>query len=127
MKKIISFISRYKFETVLWLAIVIYIAIFSFLSIRRFQTLNSHYYDLGIMNQVVYNTSRGKFLQMTDQVMKKNIDRMAVHFDPILAVFAPLYYIYQGPETLLIVQTVILALGAWAVFLIAKKIGIKFK
>jgi uncharacterized membrane protein len=122
MKKIVDFFSKHKIEVLLWFFILIYIVYFSFLSIRRFQTLNSHYYDLGIMNQVVYNTSRGKFLEMTDQQLKKNINRMAVHFDPILAAFAPLYKIYSGPETLLVSQTIILALGAWAIFLISEKI-----
>jgi uncharacterized membrane protein len=122
MKKIITFIKKFKYEILLWFFILAYVVCFSFLSIRRFQTLNSHYYDLGIMNQVVYNTSRGKFLEMTDQQLKKNINRMAVHFDPILAAFAPLYKIYPGPETLLVSQTIILALGAWAIFLISEKI-----
>lgn len=111
-----------RIQLVLWLLIIIYIVYFSYLSLLRYNSFSSHYYDLGIMNQVVYNTSRGRILQMTDQQLKKNINRMAVHFDPILAFFAPLYKIYQGPETLLITQTIIVALGAWAVFLIAEKI-----
>lgn len=104
------------------IVIIFYIGIFSFFSIKRYKTLNSHYYDLGIMNQVVFNTSRGRFLEMTDQQIKKNVNRLAIHFDPILATFAPFYKIYQGPEVLLIDQTIILALGALAVYLISQKI-----
>ena len=113
---------RHKAKFILFILIATYIVIFSYLSIKRFITLNSHYYDLGIMNQVVYNTSKGHFLEMTDQQLKKNINRMAVHFDPILALFAPLYYIYKGPETLLVSQSIIVGLGALAVFLIANKV-----
>jgi len=74
------------------------------------------------MNQVVYNTSRGRFLEMTNQDLKKNVSRLAIHFDPILAVFAPFYKLYEGPEVLLIGQVIILGLGALAVFLISQKV-----
>ncbi len=74
------------------------------------------------MNQVVYNTSRGQFLEMTNQELIKNTSRLAIHFDLILALFAPFYKIYQGPEVLLIGQAIVLGLGALAVFLISKRI-----
>lgn len=118
----IHFVSKFKYELALGILIAFYIGIFSYLSIKRYQTLNSHYYDLGIMNQVVYNTSQGRILEMTDQQLKKNLNRLAIHFDPILIVFVPLYKIYQGPEVLLVVQTVVLALGALAIFLISQEI-----
>ncbi|VVA44304.1 conserved membrane hypothetical protein [Candidatus Roizmanbacteria bacterium] len=111
-----------KFQILLWLSILFFIVIFSYLSIRRYKTLNSYYYDLGIMNQVVYNTSQDRFLEMTNQDLKKNVSRLAIHFDPILALFAPFYKIYEGPEVLLIGQVIILGLGALAVFLISQKV-----
>ena len=115
-------ISNFKFQIILWIFILAFIVVFSYLSIKRYRTLNSYYYDLGIMNQVVYNTSKGRFLEMTNQDLKKNVSRLAIHFDPILAIFAPFYKIYEGPEVLLIGQALILGLGAWAVFLISEKI-----
>lgn len=111
-----------KFKIILWFFILSFIVFFSYLSIKRYCTLNSYYYDLGIMNQVVYNTSKGRFLEMTNQELIKNTSRLAIHFDPILALFAPFYKIYSGPEVLLIGQSIILGLGALAVFLISKKI-----
>ena len=111
-----------KYKIALWAFISVFIAVFSYLSIQRYRTLHSYYYDLGIMNQVVYNTSQGRFLEMTNQDLKKNVSRFAIHFDPILALFAPFYKIYAGPEVLLIGQALILGLGAWAVFLIAEKV-----
>ncbi len=113
---------NFKFQILLWLSILSFVIVFSFLSIKRYRTLNSYYYDLGIMNQVVYNTSRGRFLEMTNQDLKKNVSRLAIHFDPILATFAPFYKFYEGPEVLLIGQVIILGLGALAVFLISQKI-----
>lgn len=111
---------KYIYEIILGIFITSYIVLFSWLSINRYLSLNSHYFDLGIMNQVVYNTSRGHFLEMTNQDFQTNISRLAIHFDPILAIFAPFYWIYRGPEVLLIGQTIFIALGAFFVYKIAK-------
>ncbi|MBI5127037.1 DUF2079 domain-containing protein [Candidatus Roizmanbacteria bacterium] len=108
-------------KLIVWISIILFIISFSWFSIRRYQTLNSYYYDLGIMNQVVYNTSQGRFLEMSNPDLKRNVSRLAIHFDPILAVFAPFYKIYPGPEVLLIGQAVILGLGAWIIYLLAEK------
>ena len=72
------------------------------------------------MVQTVWNTAHGHFLQMTsgDGVQ---ISRLAAHFDPILAAFAPLWWIWPSPEMLLVVQAVAVALGALPVFWLARK------
>ena len=106
----IKFFKNNIYKVLLVLFILAFIVTFSYLSIRRYKTLNSYYYDLGIMNQVVYNTAHGRFLEMTNQDLKKNVSRLAIHFDPILAIFAPFYKIYEGPEVLLIGQVIILGL-----------------
>ncbi len=118
----LNYIRKYKFEYLLGLAILVYIILFSCLSLRKLLTFQSHYFDLGIMNQLVYNTSRGWFLEMTNQDFLSNVSRFAIHFDPILAFFAPFYLLFNTPEVLLIGQTIILASGAIAVYLIGQKI-----
>ncbi len=42
------------------------------------------------------------------------------HFSPIFWLLMPFYWAYPHPETLLIAQTVALALGAWPVYLLAR-------
>ncbi len=122
----INFLSRYKINFLLWLFILAYIVYFSYFSILRYKTLYASYYDLGIMNQTVYNTYRAiaeknssKILEMTDPVNGTQIKRMAIHNDLLLAPLALFYFIYPGPETLLVLQAIILGLGALAVFKIA--------
>jgi uncharacterized membrane protein len=51
----------------------------------------------------------------------RQINRIAIHNDVLLAAIAPLYYIHSGPETLLVVQTIVLASGALALFFIVKE------
>jgi uncharacterized membrane protein len=109
-----------KPRVLLWAAIASYAAGFSALSILRHRAFNTGRYDLGNMVQTVWNTAHGHFLQMTsgDGVQ---ISRLAAHFDPILAAFAPLWWIWPSPEMLLTVQAVVVALGALPVYLLAAK------
>ncbi len=120
--KMIKSILKHKYLVILSFFILIYILVFSYLSIIRYLSFNSYYYDLGIMNQVVYNTSKGRFLEMTNPQLFINTKRFFFHFDPILAFFAPFYWFFKGPEILLIGQSIFLGLGAIAVYLIAKEI-----
>lgn len=107
-------------KTLLWAAIASYAAGFSALSILRHRAFTTGRYDLGNMVQTVWNTAHGHFLEMTsgDGVQ---ISRLAAHFDPILAAFAPLWWIWPSPEMLLTVQAVAVALGALPVYRLAGK------
>ncbi len=100
----------------------IFFIYFSYLSLKRVNSLNSHYYDLGIMNQVVYNTSKGRFLQMTNPTFLKDMSRFAIHFDPILAIFAPLYLIKPSFAWLLLGQVFVISIGAIFLFFLANKV-----
>lgn len=116
-----------KYEVFLWLLIVSYIAYFGTFSLFRYWHLYAEYFDLGIMHQTVYNTYMAlktfdfsRVLELTTPhggILQ--IKRMAIHNDMILALLAPFYFIHKGPETILLIQTVALALGAWAVYKIA--------
>jgi uncharacterized membrane protein len=44
-----------------------------------------------------------------------------VHFDPILALFAPLWLVWPSPELLLVVQACAIASAAWPVYRLAAK------
>lgn len=111
MKKILAFF------------VLAYISYFSYLTILRYHTLYANYFDLGIMHQTVYNTYRAlrtgdfsRFLELTNPMGYDQVKRMAIHNDILLAFLAPFYFIYSGPETLLIIQSLILGLGAFAVY-----------
>ena len=118
-KKLKNFFFTNKYFVILLFSFVIFTIYFSYYSIKRVYTLNSYYYDLGIMDQVVYNTSRGRFLEMTNPTFLKNMSRLAIHFDPILAFFAPLYYFWPKFEILLVSQTLFVGLGGLVMFLLS--------
>jgi len=116
---VFAFIKKHRFELLLGLLISIYIAYFSWFTILRHNAFLSDYYDLGIMDQTVYNTYKGRLLELTAPSGYETIKRPAIHNDIILALIAPFYALHQGPETLLILQSIVLGLGALFVYKIA--------
>jgi uncharacterized membrane protein len=100
-----------------WAVIVLislYVVFFSALSIQNHRAFMTHGFDLGNVDQAVWNTLHGSFLRMTNE--ERTESRLDTHVDPIIALLSPLYLIYSNPEMLLVVQTIALALGAWPVF-----------
>jgi uncharacterized membrane protein len=93
---------------------VAYIVWFSFLSIRQHEAFMTGGLDLGNFDQTVWNTSRGQFLRMT--TVEGLYSRLGGHVEPILLLLVPLYWVMPDPRTLLVVQTVVLASGAWAAY-----------
>src|SRR3989344_3918794 len=71
------------------LGISSYILYFSLFGIMRYEKLYSHYFDLGIMQQTVYNTYQGirtgdmsRILEVTDpHGSTDQVKRMAIHND----------------------------------------------
>lgn len=106
----------------------LYFWYFSIFSILRMQSLHSHYFDLGIMNQAAYNSYMAvkeadfsRFLEITDpHESLMQVKRMAIHNDIILGLLGALYFIYNGPETLLVVQALVVAVGGIYVYLITR-------
>ena len=90
------------------------------LSVLRQRAFATGRFDLGNMVQAVWSTAHGHPLQMTN-LHGAQISRLAAHVDPILAVYAPLWWIWPSPDLLLVTQAVLVAAGAWPVFLLARK------
>ena len=82
-------------------------------ALARYQTYHAYAFDLGNMDQAVWNTLHGHPFRFTN----RGIDwfgpptRLGVHVEPILFLIAPLYLLHAGPETLILLQTIALALG----------------
>ncbi|MCP9486756.1 MAG: DUF2079 domain-containing protein [Gaiellaceae bacterium MAG52_C11] len=105
---------------VLWAAAAAFATGFGSLSVLRHLAFNTGRFDLGNMVQAVWATSHGDVLSVTD-LRGEQISRLGAHFDPILAAFAPLWWIWPDPTMLLVAQAAAIALGAWPVFLLARK------
>jgi uncharacterized membrane protein len=104
----------------LWSAIAAYAAAFSALSVLRHRAFQTGRFDLGNMVQAVWSTAHGHPLQVTG-LRGDEISRLAAHFDPILATFAPLWLAWPSPDMLLTAQAVAVAVGALPVYWLARK------
>jgi uncharacterized membrane protein len=97
-----------------------YAAGFSALSILRYRSFNAGRFDLGNMTQAVWATAHGHPLAVTN-LHGHQVSRLGSHIDPILVVFAPLWWLWPSPSMLLSAQAVAIALGALPVFWLARK------
>ncbi|HEX6700690.1 MAG TPA: DUF2079 domain-containing protein [Gaiellaceae bacterium] len=101
-------------------AIAAYAAGFSALSILRDRAFETGRFDLGNMVQAVWATAHGHPLRVTD-LHGEQISRLGAHVDPILVLFAPLWWVWPSADMLLTVQAIAIALGAFPVFWLARK------
>mgnify|MGYP001572747400 CR=1 FL=1 len=99
----------------------IYIAYFTIASFLRYDNFYTGRFDLGNMDQTVWNTINGRIFQ-TSEDNGSIISRLSAHADFMLVLLSPFYLLWPHPKTLLLIQTVVLALGAIFVFLIAKNV-----
>jgi len=103
--------------------VAVYVLLFGTLSLIRHWSFHSTGLDLGVFDQVIWNTSQGRFTEST-----LSLDRcpphsfFGDHFSPILLALVPLYWVFPHPETLLVVQMVALALGALPIYLLARRL-----
>jgi len=104
----------------LWAAMAAYAAGFAALSVLRHEAFETGRFDLGNMVQAVWSTAHGHLLQVTN-LHGAQISRLAAHVDPILIVFAPLWWIWPSPSLLLAAQALAVALGALPLFWLARK------
>jgi uncharacterized membrane protein len=106
--------------SLLWAAMAAYATAFAALSVLRHDAFETGRFDLGNMVQAVWSTEHGHVLQVTN-LHGAQSSRLAAHVDPILVVFAPLWWIWPSPNLLLTVQALAVALGALPLFWLARK------
>lgn len=115
LEKISNFFGRRTFYLVC-LAVIIYTIIFSYLTILKHFSFQTYAGDLGVFDQAMWTTLHGWFLYSTAEFGT----HFRMHFDPMLLLLLPIYAIYPSPLTLLVLQSLFLALGAIPVYLLAK-------
>jgi uncharacterized membrane protein len=96
--------------------------LFGGLALVRHWSFHSTASDLAVFDQVLWNTIHGRFMESTLSLANCVPHHFfGDHFSPALLLILPLYALIPRAETLLLVQTVALALGAWPVYLLARR------
>lgn len=121
-EKVAEFIGKHKQMILLSLFVIIYIAYFTLASFLRYENFYTGRFDLGNMDQTVWNTMRGRIFQFTDPDGVDIISRLSFHADFLLVLLAPFYYIWSDPNMLLLLQSVVSGLGAVFVYAISQKV-----
>ncbi|MGD8791523.1 MAG: DUF2079 domain-containing protein [Anaerolineae bacterium] len=98
--------------------IAAYFAYFGALTVGKHNAFRTTAFDLGNVDQAVWNTRHGRPLAMTNIEGLNN--RLGTHVEPILLPISLLYFVWSDPRALLLLQTLVIALGAWPVYLLAR-------
>jgi len=102
------------------LAATAYSAYFTWRSFARHSAFQTNLYDLGIMDQAVWNTVHGRWLEETVNLARPVCRATQGHVEIMMLPMALLYCIREDPRWLLWVQSCTLALGALPVFWLAR-------
>ncbi|HEY9458755.1 MAG TPA: DUF2079 domain-containing protein, partial [Gaiella sp.] len=81
----------------------------------RHRSFETGRFDLGNMVQAVWSTAHGHPLRVTTLTGEQAF-RLGAHIDPVLMLFAPLWWLWPSPDLLLVAQAVAIALGALPVY-----------
>jgi uncharacterized membrane protein len=101
---------------------------FGWLSLERYWAYEMHALDMGNMGQAAWNTVHGHPFYFTNMRLPYAIEawntttRLSFHVEALFPAISLVYLIYGHPESLLILQTVALALGAIPTYLLARDV-----
>lgn len=120
-----------------YLLIIIFIALFIFLSIGKHNSLKSFQNDLGVYSQVTWNNLHGNFFESSGSALIATVlpnnttdehhNFLSGHFSPILFFFVPFYALWADPKIFLIIQAIAVGLGALPIYWLARqKIKLKW-
>ena len=103
-------------RTILWLMIGLYFVIFTAICLWKYGLFAYDGLDLAIYNQVFWNTLHGQPFGLTIHPHSYLGD----HAEFGLLTLLPFYALKPDPRTLLILQSAVLALAAWPIWLLAR-------
>jgi uncharacterized membrane protein len=105
------------YRLLLLAAMALYVVIFAGLAFDLHNGMRTHRSDLGQIAQAVWNSSRGRFVEMTDNGFVAT--RMTDHVEPLLALISPVLWLWEDVRALLLLQVVLVAVGAWPLYALA--------
>lgn len=101
-------------------AAVLYAGYTGWLSVLYHHRFGSGAFDLGIFDNVMFNTLEGRLFRTTIMFSDGSHSFLLSHANYILLLFVPFYAIHPAAETLLWIQAVGLAAGGVMLFLFAR-------
>ncbi|MEI9951954.1 MAG: DUF2079 domain-containing protein [Pseudomonadota bacterium] len=97
-----------------------YAAYTAFFTIRHHHQIQTSAFDLGIFDNLLYNTIKGRFFQSPVMFGPGHHNSLSTHAEYLMVLFAPLYAIAPRAETLLLIQAVFLGAASIPLYLFAR-------
>jgi uncharacterized membrane protein len=102
----------------LWVLIAIYVLFFSYLSSANHDYFLTNAFDLGIFDYAAWNNLHGNFFP---GLLIDKPSLFAIHFQPILLPLGLVYLIWDDAKALLLIQSLVLALGALPLYWLGRQ------
>ncbi|HVA89744.1 MAG TPA: DUF2079 domain-containing protein [Chloroflexota bacterium] len=110
-----------------WAMACLYVVVFCAMSFRRYDAFLMHSLDMGNMEQAIWNTFHGNPFHFTNMRQHIRVEafgtdtRLSFHVEPILLPLSLVEIFAAGPKALLVLQTLVLASGAFAAQRMARR------
>ncbi|MFN8441470.1 MAG: DUF2079 domain-containing protein [Caldilineaceae bacterium] len=105
------------YKSVLLLLMVGWSLLFIALAFNFHAAMRTNRSDLGQIDQAIWNSSQGRWLENTDAGFVAT--RLTDHVEPILVLISPIFWLWNDVRALLVLQVVFVAVGAWLILSIA--------
>lgn len=89
-------------------------------SVERHRRFGSNAFDLGLYDQAIWGFSR--FEPLADNTVLGTPNMFANHFQPVLVLFAPLYWVWDDARAILCAQAALLAASSLPLFVWARQV-----
>ncbi len=93
----------------------VYFVVYCWLSIHRYHKLMLGAWDLGIFESLIANAAEGRFF--------RDYRGPFDHFSPAVYLYLPLWAIWRDARVLLVLQTAVLVLAVWPLYLLAREVS----
>jgi len=119
MKCLIKIHKRFEtYDLSMSLLIFVFFLFFFFLGWSRHYGFLTSINDMGHYDQAVWGITKKGFLLNTS-LFNIPFNKLGFHFDPVLYLFSPLYYLKPTVNWLILAQALALAVSAWPIYRLA--------
>jgi len=123
MKEHLALKTTFSAHKWLLLLVLVYTLVMSIAVLLRFYTYQTNAFDLGLFNQAFSTALKGRlFFETPDQYVIPSGSFLGTHFSLLMFLLLPIYALVPVPQTLLILQTVVVALASLPIYLIAQRV-----
>jgi uncharacterized membrane protein len=106
-----------KDSKILFFIFLFFTLLISVIGIARHFSFSSAGCDMGSSDQAIWNTIKGRFLFSS---LIGNVNHLGAHFEPILLLISPLYFIWPNIIILILLQAFSIGAAIFPLYLIAR-------